>query len=115
MVYQRSGKGIARPAALIAAPLECLWLWILAWPLLGSPTTNINGLGHWLWSLALVIHIPGALLLAPFDGMSRAYYWPLLFVAGFAEFWALSAAILWGWRMLREVYVTLRSIPKEEY
>ena len=115
MGYQRSEKSIATPAAFIAATLECLCLWILSWPLLGWLTTNTNGLGHWLWSLAFVIHIPGGLLLAPFDGMSRACYWPLLFVAGFAEFWALSASILWGWRMLREVCVALRSIPKEEY
>lgn len=115
MNNQRSGESIAKMAAVIAAPLECLWMWIFAWPLLGSLTTNIDGLAHWLWSLAFVIHIPGALLLAPFDGMSRACYWPLLFVAGFAEFWILSASVLWGWRTLREVYIVLRNIPKEEY
>lgn len=108
-------KSIARPAALIAAPLECLWLWILAWPLLGSLTTNVNGLGHWLWSLAFVIHMPGALLLAPFDGMSGVCYGPLLFVTGLVEFWVFSASVIWGWRMLREVRVVLRSIPKEGY
>lgn len=115
MVYRRCEIGVARPAALVAAPLECLWLWILARPLLGWQSTNIDGLGHWLWSLALVIHIPGALLLAPFDGMTGTIYWPLLFVAGFAEFWVLSASILWAWRMLRELRVALRSIPDEEY
>jgi hypothetical protein len=83
-------------AALIAAPLEGMWLWIFSWSLRGLHQTD--ALAQWLWSLAFVIHIPGGSALVFFGGLNSIYFWPVLFVTGFLEFWALIAAIVWGWR-----------------
>jgi len=86
-------------AALIAAPLEGMWLWIFSWSPMGLRQTA--ALAQWFWSLAFVIHLPGSLALVFFGGLNSVYFWPVLFVSGFCEFWVLIAAIVWGWRNVR--------------
>jgi hypothetical protein len=90
-----------RLAALIAVPLEGMWLWIFSWSLRGLHQTD--ALAQCLWSVAFVIHIPGSFALAVLGGLNSIYFWPVLFVSGFSEFWALIAAIVWGWRTMKHI------------
>ena len=97
-------------APLIAAPLEGLWLWIFSWSLRGLHQTD--ALAQWLWSVAFVIHLPGSLVLMSLGGLNSIYFWPVLFVSGFSEFWLLIAAIVWGLRDVKRIAGLRRgSIP----
>jgi hypothetical protein len=78
-------------AVLIAAPLEAVWLWIFSWSLRGLHQTD--ALAQWFWSLAFVIHLPGSSALVFFGGLNSIYFWPVLFVSGFSEFWAAMIVI----------------------
>jgi hypothetical protein len=110
MEQQRSNTSILKLAALIAAPLEGVWLWIFSWSAMGLRQTH--ALAQWLWDLALVIHIPGSLVLVSFGGLTSIYFWPVLFVSGFCEFWVLIAAIIWGWRTARAISAMLPPLPR---
>jgi hypothetical protein len=110
MAHPRSNTRILKLAALIAAPLEGIWLWIFSWSAMGFRQTH--AMAQWLWSLALVIHIPGSLLLVSFGGLNSIYFWPVLFVSGFCEFWVLIAAIVWGWRTARAISAILLPVPR---
>ena len=88
-------------AAFIAAPLEGMWLWIFSWSLRGLHQTG--ALAQWFWSVAFVIHVPGSLALVFLGGLKSIYFWPVLFVSGFCEFWVLIAAIVWGWRTAKRI------------
>jgi hypothetical protein len=101
MEHHQSDTSIMKLAALTAAPLECMCLWIFSWSLRGLQETD--ALAQWFWSLAFVIHLPGSLALVFFSGLNSIYFWPVLFVSGFLEFWALIAAIVWGWRSVRPI------------
>ncbi|HVP46125.1 MAG TPA: hypothetical protein VMT32_06065 [Bryobacteraceae bacterium] len=83
-------------AALVAVPLEGACLCILS--LTPRELHGTHALSQELSSLAFTIHIPGSLAMVSFGVLDSVYWLPVLFVSGFAEFWALIAAIIWGWR-----------------
>src|SRR5216683_6498109 len=45
--------------------------------------------------VAFVIHLLGSLVLVFFGGLNSIYYWPVLFVSGFAECGSRSARTRW--------------------
>jgi hypothetical protein len=101
---KRSNLSVIKLAAIIAAPLEIVSLWVFSWIQWGFHTRPdpSNAMAQWSMSGALIFHLPAIGLLSIVGGGGPAY-WPILFLSGYCEFLILIAALIWGTRTLKGI------------